>query len=57
MWNQVKTIRQAKNDMHSNTEMIYQNTDQPVPVIYRYRQGRGVKKRYNSTVDQGIRDS
>jgi hypothetical protein len=35
--------------MHSNTEMIYQNTDRPVPVIYRYQQGGGGKETvYNS---------
>ena len=39
-----------KNDMHSNTEMIYCNTDRPVPVIYRYRQGGGVKKQYTTLV-------
>ena len=33
--------------MHSNTKMIYRNTDRPVPVIYRYQQG-GVKKRYTT---------
>jgi len=27
----------------------YQNTDRPVPVIYRYRHG-GVKNRYNTTI-------
>jgi hypothetical protein len=35
--------------MHSNTEMIYRNTDRPVPVIHRYQQGGGKEMVYNSS--------